>query len=361
MKLHFQSEILSNTDRYSSAFSLPDFLYDEKGNFDREATIKLLLDEEYGHISEGELTVTVEPEAPIRRAHYAGSCKTHERLRFKVTKGERSASFPVDLYLPAEAGTCPMVVALDFSIDETRCYIPFEEIMEAGVGVARVHYIDVTSDDNDFENGVAPLLSDRSDPHSAGKLRIWAWAASQVATYLLENGLVAEGELYVTGHSRLGKTALLTAALDTRFAGVHSNNSGCCGVAISREKGGETVERICRVFPYWFAPHFASYSNREAEMPFDQHYLTALVAPRKLSVATAEEDTWADTDAQYLSLEAASVIYEKMGVMGLDPDRGHMTTGCSTAKGQIGLTMRAGRHYFSRRDWLFFLSFLRRK
>ena len=171
----------------------------------------------------------------------------------------------------------------------------------------------------------------------------------------------SKGNLYVSGHSRLGKTALLTAALDTSFAGAHSNNSGCSGVAISREKDGETIKIICNLFPYWFAPCYQNYADREVEMPFDQHYLTALVAPRLLSVATAERDRWADTEAQYLSLEAASVIYEKHGLVGLDHSFGLMTTGMENSAGQICLSMREGPHYFSRDDWNFFLDVIRRK
>ena len=360
MALLFRSELLTKTDRYSSELKLPDFLYNEKGEFDRERTIELLLSEEYGKLNTNGLTVSAAEEKLQNCATYAGKCKKHIRYVFTLAKGERSESFPVDLFMPCENGGCPVVVSLDFSINEKRCYCPVEEILESGVGVARVLYTDVTSDDNDFENGVAPLLSDRQDPHSAGKLRIWAYAASLIGAHLLEQGIVSSDRLYVAGHSRLGKTALLAAALDQNFAGVHSNNSGCSGVAISREKDGETIAIINKLFPFWFAPCYAEYANRENEMPFDQHYLTALIAPRKLSVATAEEDTWADTEAQYLSLEAASVIYEKQGVMGLDPEVGLMTTGMSTDRGQIGLIMRSGTHYFSRHDWHFFLNFIQK-
>ncbi|MBQ8213692.1 MAG: hypothetical protein IJZ80_06755 [Clostridia bacterium] len=359
--LKFKSCLIEQTKRYSDGFALPDYLYDENGGFDREKTIDLLLSEEYGYLTDRGVELSVSVEKELGEARYAGKCKKHIRFRFALKRGASEAYFPVDLLLPNINEPYPLIVALDFEMSAEKCYCPIEELMENGVAVARVLYTDVTSDDGDFENGIAKLLTDRSDPHSAGKIRIWAYAASLVGKFMLDEGYVTKENLYVSGHSRLGKTALLAAALDTNFAGVHSNNSGCSGVAISREKGGETVEIICELFPFWFAPCYKDYANRESEMPFDQHYLTALIAPRLLSVVTAEDDTWADTEAQYLSLEAASVIYEDYGVVGLDRSQGLLTTGKSSANGNVGLCMRSGSHYFSRDDWHFFLNFIKSK
>ena len=365
-KLNFESNILKETDRYSKDFALPDYLYDANGNFDRDATIQMLLSEEYGFVDSQnvklEVSVLKEREEDPYSGVYAGFCKKHIQYQFTLSKNGQSASFPVDLFLPDTNDTSrPLVVNLDFAMSVEKCYCPMEEIMEQNVAVAHVLYTDVTSHDNDFENGVAPLLSDRTNPHAAGKLAIWAYVASLIGNYMLEQKHVQEGALYVAGHSRLGKTALLAAVLyPNLFAGVHSNNSGCSGVAVSREKHGETVAIICRLFPYWFAPKYQEYADRETEMPFDQHYLTALIAPRKLCVATAERDEWADTDAQYISLEAASVIYQKMGVAGLLCPNGLMKTGMSSDEGQIALIMRSGPHYFSRHDWNFFLNFIKK-
>ena len=56
--LKFESDLLSKTDRYSSDFSLPDYIYNDKGELDREKTAQLLLSEEYGYVKSDTLNRT---------------------------------------------------------------------------------------------------------------------------------------------------------------------------------------------------------------------------------------------------------------------------------------------------------------
>lgn len=356
--LTFQSLLLREGSRYSPQLALPDFLYSEDGSLDRPAMINTLLSEEYGIVTdEGvSFSVTVEKE---QAASVAGKCK-HILLRFDFQKSDRIASFPVDLFLPYAVQNPPMIVHLNFDAAVPNKYNPIEELMDRGVGIAHIYYRAVSSDDNDFENGLASLLSDRTDPCSAGKIAIWSYAARAVGHWLLENGYAQTDRLYVAGHSRLGKTALLTAAMDTSFAGTLVNCSGSCGAAIAREKTGETVRLICNKFPFWFTPAFGRYAEKEDSLPFDQHWLAACVAPRKLCIVTAKEDTWADTDAQYLCAEAASVAYERLGVKGFDQSGGLLDYGESNACGRIAFSKRFGTHFLSRDDWNFFIDFIQR-
>ena len=84
-------------------------------------------------------------------------------------------------------------------------------------------------------------------------------------------------------------------------------------------------------------------------------YLTALIAPRKISIVTAKEDEWADAEAQYLTAEATSVIYESMGIAGFDRSQGFLETGMKSIGGNIILSKRDGRHRFFPEDWEFFI------
>lgn len=364
-QLVFDSDLLKNGSQYSKDFRLPDYLYRADGSLDREAMLNVLLTEEYGTVNTDGLKMWVEVEfdgsaKPFR--HYAGKCEVYKRFRFFFEKEGKQASFPVYLFLPTVHEEIPVVVALNFAISMERSFLPTEELMERKVGVATVDFNDITKDDNDFEDGIAKLLTDRTDPYAPGKIALWAFAARMIAHYLVDNGYVKPENLYVSGHSRLGKTALLAGAQDTVFAGVLCNNSGCSGAAVSRETTGETIERIFRNFPFFSNLHYGMYADNEDAMPFDQHWLLALVAPRKLCVIANELDKWADTQAQYLACEAASVAYEMLGVAGLDrPYSGLPPVGGKSIKGNLAFFHCPGPHYLGRDNWHFFIDFIKQE
>jgi len=359
-KLDFSSQILTKTDRYSDSFALPDYLYDENGKFDRAATLSLLYAEEYGVLCEDgvSVSVTVEKEDATR---CGGKCKNCMNLTFTMEKNGITSSFPVHLFLADTAAPTPLVVFINFPVEINRCYNPVEDAMERGISIAHVCYRDITSDNDDFTNGIAKLFGDRSDPHAPGKIAMWAYAVRQIGAYCVKQGYTTPDLLYTAGHSRLGKTALLAAAQDEIFAGACTNNSGCSGAAIARETRGETVERISHVFPFWFAPCYQTYSNRETEMPFDQHYLMACVAPRRVCVITAELDTWADTEAQYLCAEAASKVYEEAGCAGFVRGENLLKAGECSLNGEIGFVCLHGTHYMGKDNWNAFMDFIKTK
>lgn len=358
-KLKFDSVLIG--DKYPKDFTLPDFLR-EGGKFSREKTLDKILTEEYGRVDERGVTITVSDvtDAKFDETYAYTFCAKakHTALEFAVSKDGKSAKFVVDLFNPERVKEYDTVVQLDFMKYLPTKYCPVEELMDGGIALAHVYYKDVTSDDGDFSNGIASVLVDRSDAFSAGKIALWAYAAKTVGEYLLNNGYASQERLYIAGHSRLGKTALLAAAEYELFAGAMVNCSGCCGAAIARGKGGENLKIITDVFPYWFTPNFKKYAEKEFEMPFDQHYLMAAVAPRKIFVVAASEDDWADTNAQYLCTEAASQAYRELGYMGLAPQDKMLEVGEKNVGGDITFFHRAGIHFFSREDWAFYLSCL---
>jgi hypothetical protein len=119
------------------------------------------------------------------------------------------------------------------------------------------------------------------------------------------------------GHSRRGKTALLAAALDDRVALVVPHQSGTGGMALSRDSEQETVERINRVFPHWLSDRFTEFDQDVDRLPFDQHALVALVAPRPLLDTEGAQDPWANFPRALDTLKAADPVYKLLGAPGL--------------------------------------------
>ena len=355
-KLNFYSCL---NKKYSPSFFLPDFLRENNGAISVEDTLNRIVNEEYGQIDDNTVVSTVKDVTEkhalrLKDYNFCGKCRCSV-IEFSFEKDGIIASFNADVLSPTENKNPAFVVMADFQDGLPTKYCPVEEILDRGVGLAHIYYKDVSSDDGDFNSGIAKIFCDRNKAYAPGKIALWAYALKVVGQFLVESGIAVQEKLYCAGHSRLGKTALLACAQYKIFAGCFVNCSGCCGAAISREKKGESIKVITDVFPYWFTGNFKKYAERENEMPFDQHYLMAAVAPRKVFIVAASEDDWADADAQYLCAEAATVAYNEMGMDGLKRQNKMLEIGERNVGGQICFYLRKGPHFFSREDWNFYI------
>ncbi|MBN1895705.1 acetylxylan esterase [bacterium] len=357
--------------------------------------LALLETQMFGRIPPGKASVKFEIRDTDRQA--LGGKAVRKQAAVHVRRGGKQVTIDVLMYLPnPHAGKTPCFLGLNFEgnhavhpdtgiflcrswmpndstleITENRATEasrgsessrwPVERILERGYGVVTAYYGDMDPDyDDGFQNGLHPLFYRKGqstpDPDQWGSIGAWAWGLSRILDLLKKDPDVDEKRIAVIGHSRLGKAALWAGARDKRFAMVVSNNSGCGGAALSKRIFGETVALINDRFPHWFCGNFRQYNDREDLLPFDQHFLLALIAPRPLYVASAEEDWWADPKGEFLSALFADPVYRLLAGSGLGAEQ-MPDLNKPVMDGLIGYHIRTGAHDVTLFDWERYMDF----
>ena len=238
---------------------------------------------------------------------------------------------------------------------------PLKMIIDSGYAVATCYCGDFDPDKyvNSFDDGVHKLFYKEGQEKPAddewGSIGGWAWGLSRILDYLETRSDLESNNVAVFGHSRLGKTSLWAGAQDTRFKIAISNNSGCGGAALYRRRFGERLDNMAERFPDWFCVNHGAFANRENELPIDQHMLIALLAPRAVYIASAQQDTWADPRGEFLAALNAHPVYQLLGQPGLLA--ASMPSVNTPATGTIGYHIRSGPHDVTDFDWQEYIKF----
>lgn len=295
---------------------------------------------------------------------------TLKRLAVRSEYEGRTHRFELILFLPNNSPDPVPVFLLinnrgpentDPSRQEKSGFWPVEEVIERGYGIAAIQNSHLAPDDPErYHEGVIRLFEGEAaagqrSPDAWMALAAWGWGASRAMDYFESDPDVDESRIALLGHSRGGKASLWAGAEDERFSLVISNESGAGGAALSKRQLGETVEAVNR-FTHWFTENFKTYNGREPELPFDQHMLISLIAPRAVYVASADEDLWADPRGEFLSLVHAAPVYALWNHSTIDADD-MPPLNHPMINSNRGYHIRAGGHNLTPQDWGYFMDF----
>ncbi|MEO6741471.1 MAG: acetylxylan esterase [Chthoniobacteraceae bacterium] len=246
-----------------------------------------------------------------------------------------------------------------------------EQSVDRGYAVATFFSGDVVPDDKALAEAALKRLrasgSEERGPSDTATIMAWSWGFSRMLDCLLTVPEIDGKRIAVVGHSRNGKTALVAGAFDERIALVIPSQAGCGGSAPDRvapelsapqANGRPTVETIAVInksFPHWFSGTFKEFGDAPARLPFDQHALIALCAPRPVLLSNATEDKWANPPGQFEMLRAADAVYRIVAGDGLGSDK--MPEVGVLLNSRLGYFIREGNHSMTTPDWKVWLDF----
>lgn len=281
---------------------------------------------EYGHMPPvgSKVSVVIKQQETLEN----GVIKRHIELSVGP---DNMVPVNVGMMIPPGKGPFPVILRNDakiFNIPVT------DDLLNRGYMVVDYNRLDLDPD----KNGITGPAQMAYPDYDWATLAVWAWGGMRVIDYLVTLDTVDPDKIVFTGHSRGGKTALLAGAMDERIAITVPNGSGCGGAGCFRfeNEGCETLEKITDParFEYWFVPRFREFAGKETHLPFDQHCLRALVAPRGLLSVDSVDDRWANPYGTQQSYSAAMKVYQWLGV----PQK-------------QGIYFRQGKHEQNAQDW----------
>ena len=266
----------------------------------------------------------------VENQYVMDSTARQQRLLFRVTKGERKATFRVGLIVPERTGSFPVIIKNDaflFDLAEIENKkrrekyrkigrdrsqrFAVQEAVTRGYVLCKFIREDVAADRPDNQDtGVLALYPD----YSWATLAAWGWAYSIIIDWLETQPYADAERVAVTGHSRGGKTALYAGIYDERIAVTAPNSSGSGGTGSWRyfdpEQNPQTLAVARDAHPHWFSDSLFRFADHPETLPFDAHFAKVLIAPRALVNTHSRHDYWANPYGTYLTHRAAQPIFD---------------------------------------------------
>lgn len=271
----------------------------------RQAEIAALAQEfEYGY----------KPSTPYSAT--SGSFKS-DTIKITVNDNGKTISFSCKITYPT-SGSAPYPAVIGMGMSNLN------NSLLSGLGVAVISFPNnqIANQMNSDSRGKGKFYEMFGSDHSAGALMAWAWGVSRLIDALEKTpeARIDASRLGVTGCSRNGKGALCAGAFDERIKLTIPQEPGSGGAASwrvsdymkAKDQNTQTLSQIVTE-NCWFRASFSQFSNTSNKLPFDQHSVMGLVAPRALLVI--ENDVlWLGPESSWNSANAAHMIWEALGV-----------------------------------------------
>lgn len=266
-----------------------------------------------------------EPESVDVHPLYDYPGGTERVYRVTVRWHGKALSFRIKLVLPEGEGPFPVIVDGDLSFRCVMSHDFYFNPVNRGIAWAVFDRTELADDVAGSGRGAGPL-KELWPGTGFSTLSAWAWGYSRVVDALEKLDLPLDLKcIAFSGASRGGKCTALAGAVDKRAAVVNPvcTCAGACGCYRVHMKasylGGnearsETLDDIMRVFPFWMGAGMETYRTAERDLPFDAHFLKALIAPRILVVTESAGDVWSNPIGSWLTSEAAAEVYSLLGV-----------------------------------------------
>ncbi|WP_077924337.1 dockerin-like protein [Spirosoma sp. 209] len=243
------------------------------------------------------------------------------RVTVSVTDNGKTISFVCSITYPTTGSKpYPAIVGIGGSnLNNTA-------LLNMGVAIITFPNNQVAQQTNGSSRGKGLFFDMYGSDHSASATMAWAWGVSRLIDALEKTPAanIDPARLGVTGCSRNGKGALTVGAFDERIKLTIPQEPGAGGAASWRISdaqlaGGKTVQTLSQIVNenVWFRQSFSQFSKTSDKLPFDQHSVLALCAPRALLVIENTSIDWLSPVSSWNTAHAAHKVWQALGI----PDR----------------------------------------
>lgn len=266
---------------------------------------------------------------PLKPQSITSSFKNNS-LTITCSQNGKAISFTCPIQYPV-TGKAPYPAMIGVNKNSLNT----SEILKLGVALITFPADQIAEAVNPSSRGKGKFFELYGSDYDAGALIAWAWGADCLidALEMTPGAEIDPKRLGVTGGSRDGKGALAIGAFDKRIVLTIPQESGNEGASAWRlcdaqQATGQNIQTLSGTIAenVWFAKEFNKFGGQTDKLPFDQHEIFALCAPRGLLVIDNPDFDPLGNLCSYYTSAAGHTAYEALGVpdnMGYSSVGGH--------------------------------------